>query len=110
MRAWRRKGEKLNASGMMDIFVAVSGFWYLPSWTFQALQWLNTKHGSMEKVDRFAKRVVERASAEKTSETYSERLLDGRISESETRAEYKNLIFVSTDSTGMNLATVCALC
>jgi cytochrome P450 len=108
------KDKQLSASGMVDSFVAVGRFWYLPSWTFQALEWLGQKiweepevAGSMERVDRFVKRVVEKATAEKTSGTYPARLLEDGISESETRAQCKDLIFAGTDSTGMNLATIC---
>lgn len=86
----------------------------LPSWTFQALEWLRQKiwgepevAGSMERVDRFVKRVVKKAATEKTSGIYPERLLKDSISESETRAQCKDLMFAGTGSTGMNLATIC---
>lgn len=61
----------------------------------------------MQKVDSFIKAVVERAKTEKGSGTYPARLLDIGISESEARAQCKDLIFAGTDSTGMNLATIC---
>jgi cytochrome P450 len=108
------KEEHLSASGMVNSFVAVGRFWYLPSWTFQALEWLNVKiwdepevANSMEKVDNFVKAVVEKASMEKSSGTYPARLLEAGITQSETRAQCKDLIFAGTDSTGMNLATIC---
>jgi cytochrome P450 len=108
------KNEHLSANGMVDSFVAVGRFWYLPSWTFQTFEWLIAKvwdepqvTQSMEKVDDFVRVVVERASREKGSGTYPVRLLEVGISESETRAQCKDLIFAGTDSTGMNLATIC---
>jgi cytochrome P450 len=108
------KNEHLSANGMVDSFVAVGRFWYLPSWTFQTVEWLIAKiwdephvTRSMEKVDDFVRAVVERASREKSSGTYPARLLEVGISESETRAQCKDLIFAGTDSTGMNLATIC---
>ena len=106
--------DQLSASGMVDSFVAVGRFWYLPSWTFQTLEWLVAKIShdpevarSMWRVDRFVKTVVERAATDKSSATYPARLLDAGISESETKAQCKDLIFAGTDSTGMNLATIC---
>jgi cytochrome P450 len=108
------KDDHLSASGMVDSFVAVGRFWYLPSWAFQVLEWLNVKiwdepetANSMDKVDNFVKAVVERAGMEKNSGTYPARLLEVGISESEARAQCKDLIFAGTDSTGMNLATIC---
>ena len=108
------KQDHLSASEMVDSFVAVGRFWYLPSWTFQALEWLDAKIWHrlevahiMQRVDSFVKAVVERAATDKNSRTYPARLLDAGISESETRAQCKDLIFAGTDSTGMNLATIC---
>src|SRR2546423_4623881 len=108
------KEEHLSASGMVDSFVAVGKSWYLPSWAFQTLEWLSAKiwpvpdvANSMEKVDSFVKSVVESAAAGKSSGTYPARLLEAGVSESETRAQCKDLIFAGTDSTGMNLAFIC---
>lgn len=108
------KNGHLSASGMVDSFVAVGRFWYLPGWTFQTLEWLIAKvwdephvTRSVEKVDNFVRAVVDSASMEKRRGTYAARLLEAGISASETRAQCKDLIFAGTDSTGMNLATIC---
>ena len=104
----------LSASGMVNSFVAVGRFFYLPGWLFTALEWLNAKFWpeeevaeSMAKVDGFVASITTRAAGEKSSGTYPARLLQAGISESETRAQCKDLIFAGTDSTGMNLATIC---
>jgi cytochrome P450 len=108
------KDEHVSASGMVDSFVAVGRFWYLPGWTFQTLEWRIAKvwdeprvTQSMEKVDNFVRAVVDSASMEKRRGTYAARLLEAGVSESETRAQGKDLIFAGTDRTGMNLATIC---
>lgn len=123
------KAEKMSASGMVDLFVGVGRFWYLPGEVFKWVDWLDAKFGagsskdlgeSMELVDTFVAGVVEDAQKalekEKNGSTgtvngvavdsYPSRLLTAGISVSETRAQCKDLIFAGTDSTGMNLATI----
>ena len=108
----------MEASGMVDSFVAVGRYWYLPGWAFQWVEWIESKlrpnheaANSMTSVDEFVAGVVEAAESQKQKgeSTYQTRLLDAGISVSETRAQCKDLIFAGTDSTGMNLATICFL-
>ena len=105
------EGE-LSATGMVDSFVAVGRFFYLPNWLFDWAMWTVEKifpskeqMGSMAKVDDFVEGFVSKA--EKGQSTYPGRLLTAGISHSETTAQCKDLIFAGTDSTGMNLATIC---
>ncbi|KAJ9649898.1 hypothetical protein H2198_010782 [Neophaeococcomyces mojaviensis] len=117
----------MSANGMVDIFVSVGRFWYLPDWAFQWVEWLDNKFGagsaeevgvSIGLVDDFVAGIVndaataiakEKADANVngvTPTSYPGRLLSAGISVSETRAQCKDLIFAGTDSTGMNLATI----
>ena len=113
-------GVELNANGMVNTFVAVGRFWYLPGWAFKCVEWFEGKFllsqevsESLGTVDGFVKKVV-KATAEKLktktkgkeSLSYPARLLEAGFSESETMAQCKDLIFAGTDSTGMNLATI----
>lgn len=114
-------GKGLSASGMVNTFVAVGRFWYLPNWAFKWVEWFDGKYllskevnDSLYTVDRFVDKVVAASvekqrtkTAEKESLSYPARLLEAGFSESETRAQCKDLIFAGTDSTGMNLATIC---
>jgi len=125
----KKHGTEMSASGMVDTFVAVGRFWYLPSLAFQWLEWAETKLKadpevvkSMELVDDFVGSVVDQAQSqlqqqpagEKTTITtttssivsFPARLLAAGLSPSETRAQCKDLVFAGTDSTGMNLATI----
>ena len=52
------KNEHLSASGVVDSFVAVGRFWYLPSWTFQTLEWLIAKMGHERRAARSMKTVA----------------------------------------------------
>lgn len=117
----------MSASGMVDCFVAVGRFWYLPQWGFKLVEtfdaWWNAEEQvsqSMSRVDQFVARVVDDAetaiAASKSDEkkvvvshpltSYPSRLLQAGLTLSETRAQCKDLIFAGTDSTGMNLATI----
>ena len=119
--------EPMSAAGMVDSFVAVGRFWYLPSWAFKAVEsfdaWCNPSEDitdSLARVDEFVAEVVSDAetiikashSREKTSSSdhpltsYPARLLLAGFTPSETRAQCKDLIFAGSDSTGMNLATI----
>ncbi|KAL9114770.1 MAG: hypothetical protein Q9227_001449 [Pyrenula ochraceoflavens] len=102
----------LSVSGMVDSFVAVGRFFYLPTSVFQWVMWLVEKTfpsreeaKSMMKVNDFVAKCV--SQAEKGQPTYPGRLLSAGIPRSETCAQCKDLIFAGTDSTGMNLATIC---
>jgi cytochrome P450 len=116
----------MSASGMVDCFVAVGRFWYLPGWAFQMVEsfdaWWNggaEVTNSLSLVDDFVTGVVDKAegaieaskSKDKPSSThpltsYPARLLQAGLTVSETRAQCKDLMFAGTDSTGMNLATI----
>ncbi|EXJ92276.1 hypothetical protein A1O3_00826 [Capronia epimyces CBS 606.96] len=120
--------QDMSASGMVDCFVAVGRFWYLPGWAFKLVEWLDAwwnaeaevSH-SLSRVDEYVASVVSDAEAAilasktKTDEkrtpshplnSYPARLLQAGFTPSETRAQCKDLIFAGTDSTGMNLATI----
>lgn len=107
--------KEMSASGMVNTFVAVGRFFYLPNWMFQLLEWSNEKFfrndevsQSMSKVDSFVATMVDRSCAEeKLKDNYPARLMRSGFSVSETRAQCKDLIFAGTDSTGTNLATIC---
>lgn len=119
----------MAANGMVDLFVGVGRFWYLPSWAFQWVDYFDAKFGkgssktverSLGHVDGFVAEVVDEAvtvlenekgtgrTAEDgvTSRSYPARLLAAGLSVSETRAQCKDLIFAGSDSTGMNVATI----
>jgi cytochrome P450 len=104
----------MTASQMVDSFVAVGRVWYLPPWAFQLYENVIgflypdvQAQQSMCLVDAFVNQVVDRASDAKAAGSYPARLLDAGFSTSEVRAQCKDLIFAGTDSTAMNLATIC---
>ncbi|OCT45760.1 putative P450 monooxygenase [Cladophialophora carrionii] len=124
----------MSAAGMVDTFVAVGRFWYLPSWAFKLVEcwdaWWNANDEvthSLARVDEFVAGVVSDAEAsiinaanndnadrwkddKKITDhpltSYPARLLQAGFTPSETRAQCKDLIFAGSDSTGMNLATI----
>jgi cytochrome P450 len=106
-------GETLSASAFVDTFVAVGRFFYLPNWLFSWLEWgterffgdVNTAT-SFEVVQRFVEGLTEKSVASKDG-NYPGRLLELGLDKSEVKVQCKDLIFAGTDSTGMNLATIC---
>lgn len=105
------RGPVLSVSAFVDAFVAVGRFFYLPNTLFVWLEWAVAKwqadrevDDSMTLVDRFVGTLVANTSAKST--TYPGRLLAAGLSDSETKAQCKDLVFAGTDSTGMNLATI----
>jgi hypothetical protein len=103
--------SQLSSSPFVDAFVAVGRFFYLPNRMFMFLEWaigkfMLNKHtdASMTKVDEYVAKLVDKS--EKSS-NYPGRLMQAGFTKSETRAQCKDLIFAGTDSTGMNLATIC---
>ena len=107
--------SELSASGMVNSFVAVGRYWYLPTWAFDWLSWAEAKlypdwqvFESINLVDRFVEDVVDASLSEKAASTttYQGKLLDAGFSVSEVKAQCKDLMFAGTDSTGMNLATI----
>jgi cytochrome P450 len=105
------RGPVLSVSAFVDAFVAVGRFFYLPNIAFVWLEWAVTKWApdretddSMTLVDKFVGALV--ANTTPRSTTYPGRLLAAGLSDSEVKAQCKDLIFAGTDSTGMNLATI----
>jgi cytochrome P450 len=105
------QGPTLSVSAFVDAFVAVGRFFYLPTVVFVWLEWAITKwqadretDDSMMIVDKFVSNLV--ANTTPKSLTYQGRLLAAGISDSEVKAQCKDLVFAGTDSTGMNLATI----
>jgi cytochrome P450 len=111
------KETKLSAGQFVDTFVAVGRFFYLPNLLFSLLEMWQSRleefkpevYHSLAGVDRFVCTLVDEARKADTSEgqTYQARLLAAGIGREETIAQCKDLMFAGTDSTGMNLATIC---
>lgn len=106
------KTDKMSANAYVDTLVAVGRFFFLPNWLFLALEmtrqrlWPNKEEDeSAHGVDSFVEGLVQ--SSEKDDSTYHQRLLRVGISKHETEVQCKDLIFAGTDSTGMNLSTLC---
>jgi cytochrome P450 len=109
--------KKLSAGKFVDSFVAVGRFFYLPNWLFKCFEFHTSRQAerkievwrSFSAVDRFALTIVDeaRVQGEKAGDTYQARLLKAGISREETIAQCKDLMFAGTDSTGMNLASIC---
>jgi cytochrome P450 len=105
------QGPTLSVSAFVDAFVAVGRFFYLPNVVFVWLEWAITKwqadrevDDSMMIVDKFVSNLVTNTTPK--SLTYPGRLLAAGMSDSEVKAQCKDLVFAGTDSTGMNLATI----
>ncbi|KAH7303943.1 cytochrome P450 oxidoreductase [Stachybotrys elegans] len=103
-----------SAFGMVDAFVAVGQSWYLSSWLFKLYEWTLSAllpdvqaTQSIRHVDDFLELVVAHAKKNEGSSSFPSRLLRAGYSESEVAAQCKDLIFAGTDSTAMNLATIC---
>lgn len=109
--------QKLSASEFVDSFVAVGRFFYLPNWIFHIVELISARmdEGKLEvwksitTVDKFTTSLVDdaRAKGGVGEQTYQTRLLQAGISREETIAQCKDLMFAGTDSTGMNLTTIC---
>ncbi|RFU28153.1 hypothetical protein B7463_g8180, partial [Scytalidium lignicola] len=106
------KGKKLSVSDFVDAFVAVGRFFYLPNIVFTWLEWAIEKcfpnehvSNSMDIVDSFVNNITDLVSEKPGS--YAGRLTSLELDPTEVRAQCKDLIFAGTDSTGMNLATIC---
>jgi hypothetical protein len=110
--ATSEKGNRLSVSAFVDAFVAVGRFFYLPNFAFIWLEWALEKlvpdehtATSMEVVDKFVDNLVSSTPIGATN--YPGRLMAIGLERSEIKAQCKDLIFAGTDSTGMNLATIC---
>lgn len=110
--ATSEKGNRLSVSAFVDAFVAVGRFFYLPNTAFIWLEWALEKvvpdehtATSMEVVDKFVDNLV--SCTPPGVMNYPGRLMAIGLERSEVKAQCKDLIFAGTDSTGMNLATIC---
>lgn len=106
------KGKTLSVSAFVDAFVAVGRFFYLPTTVFIWLEWAIEKcfpdehtATSMQVVDKFVEQLVD--STPQGAQNYPGRLIPLGIERTEVMAQCKDLIFAGTDSTGMNLSTIC---
>lgn len=108
--------KELSASPFVDAFVAVGRFFYLPKPLFLFLEQASTTlfpdphvDASMAVVDSFIADIVRDAENgnEKQKDSYPSRLLSAGMTAAEVRAQCKDLVFAGTDSTAMNLATIC---
>ncbi|KAF2824495.1 cytochrome P450 [Ophiobolus disseminans] len=105
------QGPTLSVSAFVDAFVAVGRFFYLPNIVFIWLDWAIAKwqndretDDSMMVVDKFVGTLVANTAPKSTN--FPGRLWAAGISDSEVKAQCKDLVFAGTDSTGMNLATI----
>ncbi|GAB7349663.1 hypothetical protein MBLNU459_g0337t1 [Dothideomycetes sp. NU459] len=106
------KSAQMSASEFVDAFVSVGRFFYLPNWIFVAVEMASEKlYGtkemaeSMGKVDAFVWQIVNEA--EKDGGSYPSRMLKLGLTPDEVVGQCKDLIFAGTDSSGMNLSTLC---
>lgn len=104
-----------SADAFVNTFVAFGRFFYFPGWVFRIVEKIAEKFSmgpevlhSIEKIEEYATSIVADAQENvKEEDTYQARLLRAGITPHETAAQCKDLIFAGTDSTGMNLATIC---
>ncbi|TAQ87307.1 hypothetical protein B7494_g4342 [Chlorociboria aeruginascens] len=106
------KGGRLSVSAFVDSFVAVGRFFYLPNWLFRFLEWAisicvsdDKTARSAEIVNQYVDHLVDGTKEEDMN--YPGRLKSIGIEVTEIKAQCKDLIFAGTDSTGMNLASLC---
>lgn len=105
-------GEVLSASSFVDVLVAVGRYFYLPKWAFVLLEesrqkfWSSTEEiVSAMKVDHYVQDLVDES--KKGESTYQSRLKKADLATDENKIQCEDLIFAGTDSTGMNLSTIC---
>lgn len=106
------KGNRLSVSAFVDAFVAVGRFFYLPNTAFLWLEWAietfmpdKHTHESMAIVHKFVENLV--SATPKGAQNYPGRLMALDLETTEVISQCKDLIFAGTDSTGMNIATIC---
>lgn len=105
---------ELSATGMVDSFVAVGRFFYLPTPLFNAVMRAidlvapsADEQASLQHVDVFVSKVLSnRENTKEEKDTYQARLRAANLSASEVHAQCKDLLFAGIDSTGTNLATI----
>lgn len=102
----------ISAASFVDTLVAVGRFFFLPNWIFLALEETRLRffqgqeeQKSFVRVSNFAQGLL--ATCQQTEGTYQQRLAQTGISDHEVKIQCEDLIFAGTDSTGMNLSTIC---
>nr|POE63170.1 cytodhrome p450 monooxygenase [Quercus suber] len=110
--AGTEEGGKLSVSAFVDYFVAFGRFFYLPPWLFPKVEMVVSYVWPFKDIEESGATVHAFVAecvrdAEENDSTFQGRLLKAGISAHETEVQCKDLIFAGTDSTGMNLATIC---
>jgi cytochrome P450 len=86
-------------------------FVLLETWSARLAKDKAQVEASLQTVDSFVERITEEAATrlkdDGEEKSYPARMLRAGISKAETKAQCKDLMFAGTDSTGMNLATIC---
>ncbi|WYZ33775.1 hypothetical protein EsH8_I_000051 [Colletotrichum jinshuiense] len=107
---------RMSAEAMVNSFVAVGKNWYLPPWAFQLYEGVMgyiapdpQATQSISAVDAFLAGVVDQAKKDPQGASFPGRLLAAGFADDEVTAQCKDLVFAGTDSTAMNLATICFL-
>ncbi|KAF2237570.1 cytochrome P450 [Viridothelium virens] len=112
----KEAGEELSASRFVDAFVAVGRFFYLPTWAFVVAEAITARlypstnkvaDVSIARVEGFVGKLVEEAVQGERKGSYQERMLKAGVAKDEVESQCKDVIFAGTDSTGMNLGTIC---
>lgn len=106
------KGQECGASEFVNAFVGVGRFFFLPNSVFLMLEKVavylfETQETikSFDSVQGFVDKLVAEAGVE--DGTYQARMLKLGLSRAEVAAQMKDLMFAGTDSSGMNLSTLC---
>lgn len=102
----------LSASPFVDTLVALGRFFFLPPWAVSVLEGLRQKlwpdqpeNSSTATVHRYMEKLV--AGCGPDNSTFQGRLATSKITSDEIIVQCEDLVFAGTDSTGMNLATLC---
>ncbi|KAJ5578591.1 cytochrome P450 [Penicillium hispanicum] len=111
-----RQTTKLSINPFIFAIVAFSRFSLLPNWLFKILYALSSRLSFSEAVGRcfvslnaFAQRLVEDAVRDdpgKRQDSYQARLLDAGIAPAEVQVQCQAIVFASSDSTAVKLATI----
>lgn len=111
-----RQTSKLSINPFIFAIVAFSRFSLLPNWLFKILYSISCRISFSEAVGRcfmslnaFAQRLVEKSvndDPEKRQDSYQARLLDAGIMPEEVQVQCQAVVFASSDSTAVKLATI----
>lgn len=104
-----KDGQEVSVGAGIDMFIADSRFFYLPSFLMQKIQEYRPYFypdvqgkSSEDAIDNYLRDVVE--GAEKDDGSYEGRLLSKGITRDEAVAQCKDVLFAGTDSSGNTLA------